>query len=121
MLEADPQPRAGHAGQATQDARSTPLGDSSQRQEAELRKFVGLPEMKVKLSKHFLLLHDTPDTLTRGKLTRADERLQLLETVYECFLLRFYAYGVELEIPKERLQGRAVQRARASSSCSPSG
>jgi len=78
--------------------------DYSQRQEAELRKFVGIPEMKAKLSKHFLLLHDTPDTLTRGKLTRADERLQLLETVYECFLLRFYAYGVELEIPKERLQ-----------------
>jgi hypothetical protein len=28
----------------------------------------------------------------------------LLETVYECFLLRFYAYGVELEIPKQRLK-----------------
>jgi hypothetical protein len=37
-------------------------------------------------------------------MTRADERLQLLETVYECFLLRFYAYGVQLEIPKERLK-----------------
>src|SRR5262249_45420844 len=80
-----------------------PISDSS-RQEAELRKHVGLPEMKVKLSKHFILLHDTPDTATRGKLTRADERLQLLETVYECFLLRFYAYGVALEIPKERLK-----------------
>jgi hypothetical protein len=49
-------------------------------------------------------MHDTPDTATRGKLTRADERIQLLETVYECFLLRFYAYGVELEVPKERLK-----------------
>jgi Protein of unknown function (DUF1570) len=80
-----------------------PISDSSQ-QEAELRKHVGLPEMKVKTSKHFILLHDTPETLTRGKLTRADERLQLLETVYECFLLRFYAYGVALETPTVRLK-----------------
>ena len=48
-----------------------PLSDSS-RQEAELRKHVGLPEMKIKLSKHFILLHDTSDTITRGKLTRSD-------------------------------------------------
>jgi hypothetical protein len=80
-----------------------PLPNSSA-QEAEMRKLVGRPDMKLKQSKHFLLLHDTPDTLTRGKMTRADERLQLLETVYECFLLRFYAYGVQLEIPKERLK-----------------
>jgi hypothetical protein len=80
-----------------------PLGDSSQ-QAAELRKFVGRPDMEIKLSKHFILLHDTPSTLTRGQLTRADERIQLLETVYECFLLRFYAYGVELDVPKERLK-----------------
>jgi len=80
-----------------------PLGDSSQ-QEAELRKLVDRPDMKIKQSKHFLLLHDTPDKPTNGKLSRADERMQLLETVYECFLLRFYSYGVELEIPKERLK-----------------
>jgi hypothetical protein len=51
-------------------------------------------------------MHDTPDTpiSDRNKNTRAQERIQLLETVYECFLLRFYAYGVQLEIPKERLK-----------------
>lgn len=80
-----------------------PLGESA-KEEQELRKLAGISSMKLKRSKHFLLLHDTPDTLTRGQLARADERLQLLETVYECFLLRFYAYGVPLEVPKQRLK-----------------
>ena len=71
---------------------------------ADAIKLVGRPEMKIKRSKHYVLMYDTGETPTRGKLTRADERLQLLETVYECFLLRFYAYGVQLEIPKERLK-----------------
>jgi hypothetical protein len=70
----------------------------------DMKQLLGRRDMKVKLSKHFILMHDTPDKIVRGKNTRADERIQLLETVYECFLLRFYAYGVELEIPKERLK-----------------
>lgn len=81
-----------------------PIADSS-KQEKELRDLVGRPDMKVKMSKHFVLLHDTPDKpATFRKIPRADERLQLLEQVYESFLLRFYAHGVELEIPKERLK-----------------
>jgi hypothetical protein len=79
------------------------LGDSS-KQVDDMRKLIGRRDMKIKQTKHFLLMHDTPDKPVRGKVTRADERAQLLETVYECFLLRFYAYGVELEIPKERLK-----------------
>jgi hypothetical protein len=80
------------------------LGDSSQ-QIDDMRKLIGRRDMKVKQSKHFLLMHDTPDKIVgNAKKTRADERIQLLETVYECFLLRFYAYGVELEIPQERLK-----------------
>ncbi len=80
------------------------IGDSSQ-QIDDMRKLIGRRDMKVKQSKHFLLMHDTPDKIVgNAKKTRADERIQLLETVYECFLLRFYAYGVELEIPKERLK-----------------
>jgi len=80
-----------------------PPGDSS-KQVAEMRALVGRDDMRVKQSKHFVLMHDTPDTLTRGKKTRADERIELLETVYESFLVRFYAYGVKLEIPQERLK-----------------
>ncbi|HMC11534.1 MAG TPA: hypothetical protein VKH44_09600, partial [Pirellulaceae bacterium] len=103
VLEIDPtHPRATLVKQlkARIDA---PLGDSS-KQVAEMRALVGRSDMKIKQSKHFVLMHDTPDKPTRGKLTRADERAQLLETVYECFLLRFYAYGVKLEIPQERLK-----------------
>ncbi|MCI0362106.1 MAG: DUF1570 domain-containing protein, partial [Planctomycetaceae bacterium] len=71
----------------------------------DMKKLLGRRDMKVKLSKHFILMHDTPDTPAKGsKKTRAEERIQLLEAVYESFLLRFYAYGVELEIPKERLK-----------------
>jgi hypothetical protein len=103
VLEIDPQhPRATLVKRLKAQI-DTPLGDSS-KQAAEMRALVGRDDMKIKQSRHFVLLHDTPDTLTRGKLTRADERIELLETVYECFLLRFYAYGVELEIPKERLK-----------------
>lgn len=81
-----------------------PIPDSAA-QEKELRDMVGRPDMKVKTSKHFILLHDTPDKAAPNrKIPRADERLQLLEQVYESFLLRFYASGVELEIPKERLK-----------------
>jgi hypothetical protein len=81
----------------------TPLGDSS-KQVAEMRALVGRDDMRIKQSRHFVLMHDTPDTLTRGKQTRADERIELLETVYESFLLRFYAYGVQLDIPQERMK-----------------
>jgi hypothetical protein len=81
-----------------------PLGDSSQ-QERELRALVTKPGMKVAKSDHFILLHDTSDKpAPEHKLARAQERLELLEEVYESFLLLFYAKGVELEIPSERMK-----------------
>ena len=81
-----------------------PIGDSSQ-QEKEMRKLIKRDEMKIKQSKHFILLHDTPDKpAPPRKLPRAEERLQLLEAVYESFLLRFYAHGVELDLPRERMK-----------------
>ena len=81
-----------------------PIADSPQ-QEKELRDLVGRSEMKIIKSKHFLLLHDTPDKpYPNRRLSRAEERVQLLEQVYESFLLRFYANGVELELPRERLK-----------------
>ncbi|MCE9525520.1 MAG: DUF1570 domain-containing protein [Planctomycetales bacterium] len=80
-----------------------PIADSA-KQEKELRDLVGRPDMKIKVSKHFVLLHDTPDKPVGNRKIRSDERLQLLEQVYESFLLKFFANGVELEIPKERLK-----------------
>lgn len=86
----------------------------SQSGEAEtMRKFVHRNEMKFATSNHFALLYDTPDKppkqdkndrKTRQKKPRHEQRLDLLERVYESFLLTFYSHGVDLEIPKQRLQ-----------------
>ena len=81
-----------------------PIGDSS-KEEAELRAIVRDPAMKVAMTDHFILLHDTSDQPgPNRKVPRATERLELLEQVYESFLQKFYSQGVELEIPKERLK-----------------
>ena len=103
-LKANPQ----HAGalkvKKLQKLMEQPIGDSSQ-QEKELRDLVNRPEMKIAQSAHFILLHDTPDKpAANRRIPRAQERLKLLEQVYESFLLKFYANGVELEIPKERMK-----------------
>src|SRR5262245_34889219 len=103
VLEVDPKHSRATLVKQLKAKMDQPLGDASKQIE-ELKALVGRNDMKIKTTKHFVLMHDTPDTLSDGKKTRADERAQLLETVYECFLLRFYAYGVELEIPKERLK-----------------
>ena len=80
-----------------------PLPDNPE-QEERLRKSVRLYDMKVAKSNHYLLLHDTPDEPSgREKKSRSQLRLELLEQVYESFLLRFYSQGVELEVPQERL------------------
>jgi hypothetical protein len=102
-LEVNPQHTRALLVQKLRQNMDVDLGDSA-KEEKDMRDLVGRSDMKIKKSKHFILMHDTPDTKTKGNLTRADERLKLLETVYEAFLLRFYAYGVALEIPKERLK-----------------
>ena len=81
-----------------------PIADSTQ-QEKEIRELVGRPDMKIKTSKHFVLLYDTSDKPTEYKKTsRAEQRLELLELVYESFMLRFFSHGVDLDIPQERLK-----------------
>jgi len=66
--------------------------------------------MKIKTSRHFILLYDTPDTppkpvssQARQQPPRAEARLELLEKVYEVFLMKFYSQGAEIQIPNERL------------------
>ncbi len=82
-----------------------PLPDSPE-QEQEMRQFVrGSRTMRFQRSDHFLLLHDTSDEKDkRSQKTRADERLELLETVFSSFLLKFSLEGYDLEVPKERLK-----------------
>lgn len=104
VLEINPQhPEALHVAELKRRM-DVPI-ESTSEQEAELRKFVSKADMKLKASKHFILLHDTPnEPAPNHTKPRADERLELLETVYESFLLRFYSQGVELEIPREPLK-----------------
>jgi uncharacterized protein DUF1570 len=103
-LEANPQHPRGLLIKKLKTLMDQPIADSSQ-QEKEVRDLIGRPEMKIAMSKHYILLHDTPDKpAANRRKPRAQERLDLLEQVYESFLLRFYASGVELQIPKERLK-----------------
>src|SRR5262245_44497029 len=77
----------------------------SSKQEAEMRKLIRDTNMKFKLSKHFRLMYDTPDKPEEGRRkSRADERLDLLERVYEAFVFKFYSQGVDVEIPTEHLK-----------------
>lgn len=81
-----------------------PLPDSAPL-EAQMRKLVKNKNMRFARSNHFLLLHDTPEKKGEGrKKTRADERLALLEQVYESFLLLFHSQDVDLDIPRERMK-----------------
>lgn len=73
--------------------------------EAHARDYVGGKEMIATRSKHFLLLHnpdDQKDPVTRQ--TRAEMRLNLLETVYESYFLTFAFRGVFLRPPPHRLE-----------------
>jgi hypothetical protein len=83
----------------------TPLADSPTLEE-EMRQFVrGGRNMRFQKSDHFLLLHDTPDDKDRySRKTRAEERLELLETVFHSFLFKFSLEGHDLEVPQERLK-----------------
>ena len=81
-----------------------PIYDSAQ-QVKELKQLIRNDGMKIAQSAHFVLLHDTPEKPAEGsKVSRAEERLALLERVYASFLLLFYSRGMELEIPKERMK-----------------
>src|SRR5579871_4993617 len=87
------------------------LPEDYSKEEGELRAVVKKTEMKIATSKHFLLLHDTPDKppaadkSTGGRRKkRSEARLDLLEQVYESFLMLFVSQDVTLDIPKERLK-----------------
>ena len=79
--------------------RSVPANPSAER---EARDWVAGSRLKTMRSKHFLLLHDTDeekDPVT--KKSRAEMRLELLETVYESYFLAFALRGFYLRPPKE--------------------
>lgn len=80
-----------------------PLGDSSEVVK-NLREATALPTLKVEVSAHYVLLHDTGDAkVGRKRQTRAETRIELLETVYEAYFMKFAMDGVVLEPPKEHM------------------
>lgn len=84
----------------------TPLPTTKDKEQGEfMKKLVKRPDMQVATSKHYMLLHDTPNKPRNEfhKLPRAAERLELLERVYESYMLLFYSKGIEMPLPEERL------------------
>jgi hypothetical protein len=73
----------------------------SEKEEAYLRRAVKKSGMQIRKSAHYILIHDTADG---DDVSRADERLRLLEQVYESFLLKFYTEGIRISVPKRRLK-----------------
>lgn len=91
---------------ALRDELRKPLPASTKEADV-MRQFVHRNEMKFATSAHFALLYDTPDKPEKDakiKKPRHEQRLELLERVYESFLLTFHSRGVDLDVPKERLQ-----------------
>ena len=78
-----------------------PLGDPAG-VEKTLRESTNLLKLKVEISPHYVLLHDTSDSKV-GRKTRAKARIDLLETVYESYFMKFAMEGIVLEPPKEHL------------------
>lgn len=104
-IKLDPQNKRAAGVLDLQKKMQVDLGDYSE-EEKKIRAEVRNDDMIVAVSPHFILLHDTPTTLPRDSLRkkiRSEERLELLELVYESFLLKFYAKGKRLQIPDERL------------------
>ena len=103
VLKADPKNKAALRVMELKEKINEPLPESSA-EENELRSFVkASSRMRVVTSKHFMLLTDTPKKKGK-KPDRAEQRLKLLEDVYESFLLLFHAQDIDLDIPKERLK-----------------
>ena len=73
--------------------------------EQEMRDFVKRGNMKFTRSRHFVLLHDTPDEddpIYRASV--AEHRLKLLEQVYDSFYMKYALEGYPLRVPKEPLR-----------------
>jgi hypothetical protein len=84
---------------------NAPLSQSAE-QEAALRKAVTMSgDVEFLRSKHYLLMHNTGTKRDeRLDKTRAEQRLALLEMVYESFLMEFCMKGLEPDVPKEPLR-----------------
>src|SRR5579863_673248 len=76
-----------------------------------LKSVVGQSGMQIETSNHFILLHDTDSKSDHGRhVSRANERLRLLEQAYKKFVLQFEAQRIELNLPQGRLMAVLFKR-----------
>jgi hypothetical protein len=94
VLQADPENAKAKQILALKARLQEPIADSSVEQKYMTDTLP--PGMKFKLSPHYILGYDTPDK-------KADERLELLERVYDTFLMYFAFKGRVLDPPKQRM------------------
>lgn len=79
--------------------------DDGDRPLDELKEFVDRESMVVATSPHYVMLHDTgKSTSGKGRKTRSEKRLELLETVYQSYFMKFALDGVVLPAPTERMK-----------------
>jgi hypothetical protein len=110
VLQVDPQNQAALLVMDVKQRLKVPLRANPEAEES-FRSILkrGKESMRLEKSEHFMLLTDTPANLTAAerdkgkKMNRAQERLELLERVYESFILLFHAQDVPLDIPQERM------------------
>ncbi|MEQ1828313.1 MAG: DUF1570 domain-containing protein [Pirellula sp.] len=80
-----------------------PIGDPKD-SEARMRESTGLAKLRTAVSPHYIMLHDTANIRSgKDRHTRAESRLELLETIFESYFLKFALHGVQLETPNQRL------------------
>ncbi|HVV98952.1 MAG TPA: DUF1570 domain-containing protein [Planctomycetaceae bacterium] len=105
-IELDDQHRAALAVKDLRTKISKEVPESAEQLD-EFKQLVGNDAMKVANSKHFVMLYDTsdkPQSIGGRKKRRHEVQLELLEDVYETFLMMFSSQNVELQIPEERLK-----------------
>jgi hypothetical protein len=103
VLDVDPKHEAALKVRELKKKMQEPLPDNPEA-EKRFQDLVKRPEMKIEMSNHYMLMHDTGSKVPPGKTkTRAEQRLILLEKVYESFMLLFHAEAVDLDIPTERM------------------
>src|SRR5262245_14670874 len=103
VLELDPKNEAALTVIDLKKRMKEPLPENSEA-EKRFRGLVKNPHMKIDMSNHYMLMHDTEPKPPKGKTkSRAAQRLDLLEKVYESFMLLFHAQDVQLDIPTERM------------------
>jgi hypothetical protein len=88
---------------AAKKAIEHPLG-SANATIAQMKKITGRGTMKFVVSDHYVLMHDVSDRIVdRRRRTRAQQRLDLLEEVYDSYFFKFALEDKVLPPPQERL------------------